>query len=440
MVGIARLCDHRSHRRPEGSSITTPVSRRPPDRARHSARDDAGPGPLQRRSDQRLVAGVCAGVAQWLGVDPSVVRIAFAVLAASGGVGLVLYGVLWATLPVEGTPSAAGQWLHRRTDSTRARRPVVAAYAAHGQRVLAVGLLALGSLLLFRELGLWFGDRLVWPATLAAVGLALVWPQRSARDALTFRRVSLLRIASGVLAVGAGVAVFAAANADLHALQDSLLAVVLTIAGLLLIFGPWWWRLGRDLFEERRRRIRSEERAELAARIHDSVLQTLALIQQNVGDPLETARLARRQERELRSWLFEDGPTRGGTLRSAVRMVADEVEDLAGVAVEPVVVGDCEADERVDAVVAATREALLNAAKFSGQLSVSLYVEVEPGTITAYVRDRGAGFDAAGVPPDRQGIKESIVGRMARHGGRATVQSATGRGTEVELVMPRPRS
>jgi len=440
MVGGVALCDHRKPpANRQEPSITTPVSQRPSERAGEPEPGaPPGPGALTRRADQRVIAGVCGGVADWLGLDPSVVRIPFAVLAASGGVGVVLYAGLWATLPVAGTARARRpQPIGGSERARRSRAP--GEYAAHGQRVLAVGLLALGSLLLCRELGLWFGDRLVWPVTLAAVGLALVWPQRSTRDALPLRKLSLLRVGSGVVAVGAGAAVFAAANADLQALQDSLLATALTIAGLLLIFGPWWWRLGRELFEERRRRVRSEERAELAARIHDSVLQTLALIQQNVDDPVETARLARRQERDLRSWLFEDGPPPTGTLRSALRAVADEVEDLSGVAVEPVVVGDCAADARVDAVVAAIREALLNAAKFSGEPSVSLYVEVEPGAVTAYVRDRGAGFDPAAVPSDRQGIKESIVGRMRRHGGRAALHSGAGQGTEVELVMPRPR-
>ncbi|MGQ0803272.1 MAG: sensor histidine kinase [Actinomycetota bacterium] len=313
-----------------------------------------------------------------------------------------------------------------------------------------MGLLVLGTLLLLRELGLWFGDRFVWPVTLGALGLVLAWPQRSMagtgrgeggaeRRGVLATRVSLARIGAGVAAMAAGVALFAAANADLDALGDSVIAVTLAVAGLLLVFGPWWWRLGRELFEERRRRIRSEERAELAARIHDSVLQTLALIQQNPDDSIATVRLARRQERELRSWLFEDGPAPSATVKSAMRAAADEVEDMSGVAVELVVVGDCPTDDALDALVAAAKEALVNAAKFSGEASVSLYVEVEPGAVTAFVRDRGVGFEPVAVPSDRRGISESIVGRMQRQRGKVTLSSTRGEGTEVELVMPRSR-
>jgi signal transduction histidine kinase len=239
--------------------------------------------------------------------------------------------------------------------------------------------------------------------------------------------------------VAAGAALFVATNASFDALGDSLLAATLAVAGLFLIFGPWWWRLGRELFEERRRRIRSEERAEVAARIHDSVLQTLAFIQKNAADPVETTRLARRQERELRSWLFEDGPPPSGTLKSGMRAAADEIEDLYGITVEVVVVGDCASDDALHALAAATREALVNAAKFSGEASVSLYVEVEPDAVTAFVRDRGVGFDPRAVPPDRRGIAESMVGRMQRHGGQVTVHSAPGAGAEVELVVPMAR-
>ena len=435
MVGGTALCDHRNHRERGGSLIATPISQRPAHPV-GSSTPDTRPGRLVRSRDERVVAGVAGGIAEWLGLDPWVVRVAFVVLAAAGAVGVVVYGVLWAVLPTASTEMRRRRPASLRVVAGQAHR-VASVHAARGQRVLAVGLLALGLLLLARELGLWFSDRLVWPLTLAAVGLTLVWPQRAGRDLVPLRRAALLRVMAGVVVVAAGAALFAATNADFETLQDSLAAAVLTIAGVVLIFGPWWWRLGRDLFEERRRRIRSEERAEVAARVHDSVLQTLALIQQQADDPTETARLARRQERELRSWLFEDGPPRAGTLRSAVRAVADEIEDVSGVAVDQVVVGDCATDDRTEAVVAAAREALLNAAKFSGEQSVSLYVEVEPEKITAYVRDRGTGFDIDQVPADRQGIRESIIGRMKRHGGRANLRSDPDGGTEVELVMPR---
>lgn len=380
-----------------------------------------------RTTRGRVIAGVCAGIARWLGVDPVVVRIAFVVLGLSGGFGVVVYLALWAVLPDD-----------------RGRRGLVAITAPgtrdRSQRALAVLLLVLGGLLLLRELGLWIGDKFMWPVVLAAMGLALAWPQASAeggRMGFLANRAALLRVGLGVGAVTAGAATFALANTDLHALGDALLAVALSVAGLLLIFGPWWWRLGKDLVEERRRRIRSEERAEVAARIHDSVLQTLALIQQKAGDATDVAHLARRQERELREWLFGGAPPGDGTLKGAMVAAAAEVEDRYGIAVEVVAVGDCPTDESLDALTAAAKEALVNAAKFSGDTLVALYVEVEDREVATYVRDRGAGFDPGAVPGDRQGIAESIRGRMERHGGRAVVRSVPGEGTEVELVMPR---
>jgi len=378
---------------------------------------------LTRATDSRLVGGVAAGIARWLGIDPVITRIAFVVLAMSGGFGVVAYLVLWAVVPDERGTRA----LPHRVD-----------VPGRSQRAAALGLIVVGGLLLLREAGLWVGDRLVWPVVLAAVGLALLWPGAfDTRPDLFATRRALVRVGAGVLAVGAGVAVFAAANADLDALRDASLAVLLTVAGLVLIFGPWWWRLGRALVEERRARIRSEERAEMAARVHDSVLQTLALIQQHAGDAAETARLARRQERDLRSWLYEADGAPAGTLKAAVRDAVAEVEDLLAVAVDAVVVGDCPVEPRVTALVHAAKEALVNAAKFAGVPSVSLYVEVETDTVTAFVRDRGVGFDPGAVADDRQGIARSIRERMERHGGSAAIRSQPGEGTEVELVVPR---
>jgi signal transduction histidine kinase len=189
--------------------------------------------------------------------------------------------------------------------------------------------------------------------------------------------------------------------------------------------------------EERRRRIRADERAEVARMVHDSVLQTLALIQRNAGDPAEVTKLARRQERELRSVLYDVGHTAGDSLKAAVERAAAEVEDLHGVPVEVVAVGDCPADDAVGALVLAAREALTNGAKFSGAPSLSLYVEVEPERVTIFVRDRGKGFDPDIVPDDRRGIAESIRGRVGRHGGRAELRTSPGEGTEWELTLPR---
>jgi signal transduction histidine kinase len=196
-------------------------------------------------------------------------------------------------------------------------------------------------------------------------------------------------------------------------------------------------RMARDLTAERSARIREQERAEVAAHVHDSVLHTLTLIQRHVDDPREVARLARSQERELRGWLYRPVRTTAETMTSALERVAAEVEDAHGVTVETVVVGDCPLDESLAAVRDAAREALVNAAKYAPDSAISLYAEVEPGQVTVFVRDRGPGFDVDAVPDDRLGLRESVVGRMARHGGTAVVRSVIGDGTEVQLGMPR---
>jgi signal transduction histidine kinase len=210
---------------------------------------------------------------------------------------------------------------------------------------------------------------------------------------------------------------------------------VVVLVGLALILAPFWWRLGRNLAAERAERIRSQERAELAAHLHDSVLQTLALVQKRSGDPREVAALARRQERELRSWLNGEPRTDGG-LAAALQATAVDVEETHGVPIDVVAVGDVPLDEDNRALVAAAREAMVNAAKFAGG-TVAVYTEVADERVQVFVHDRGPGFDPDAVPDDRRGVRESIVGRMERHGGRAAIRSTAGVGTEVELTLER---
>jgi signal transduction histidine kinase len=245
-------------------------------------------------------------------------------------------------------------------------------------------------------------------------------------------------------------------RADVTAIRDGLLAMLLTVIGLAMVTGPWWLGMMSQLRSERRERIRTQERAELAARVHASVLQTLALIQRNADSPREVARLARGQERELRTLLY-GAPATVGRFGEALRAAAAEVEDAYAVPVEVVVVGDAPVDTPLEAVCQAAREALVNAAKHSGTPSVALYAEVEPEVVTVFVRDRGTGFDPASVPQDRQGIRGSITARVERHGGSVSIRSAapgpvpaparfgtsgtqggTARsGTEVEITLPR---
>jgi signal transduction histidine kinase len=308
--------------------------------------------------------------------------------------------------------------------------------------------------LLVRQTNLWFSDVLVWPVALAGFGLAVIWRQAEDEDRPSLsqvfgrltspmpdvrsRRTALARVVVGVVLVVTGVSAFLAASNTFSAVRQAFLATAGIVGGLALISGPWWLRLGRDLARERRERIRSEERAEVAAHLHDSVLQTLALIQRTADDPRAVVAMARRQERELRGWLYGNQPAAPpATLSAALSRSAEEVEGLHGGRVEVVTVGDCPLDERLSALVAAAREAMVNAAKWSGVTTVSVYAEVRDGEVSVFVRDWGHGFELAAVGPDHHGIRESITGRMDRHGGTASVRTAPGEGTEVQLRMTR---
>jgi signal transduction histidine kinase/phage shock protein PspC (stress-responsive transcriptional regulator) len=383
-----------------------------------------------RSPTNRVVAGVAGGLAERLGVEAILVRMGFAVLALAGGAGLVLYVVAWAcSVEPDGRVVVVGR--------SRSR--------SSGRKTLALGLVVLGTLLLMREVGLWFGDGVVWPVALAAAGSAVIGSRGGGRDgrqlspveALFTSRVSVARIAVGGFLVAAGMVLVLIGSQALASAGGVLLAMVVTAVGLGLIVGPWIYRMGRELDVEGRARARSEARAEMAAHLHDSVLHTLALIQRADAPP-EVIGLARRQERELRAWLY--GPPRQqpqGSLRAAAEAIAARVEPLHDVPVEVVVVGDAPLDERGRALLEACQEAAVNAARHSGASQVSVYVEVEPDALTAFVRDEGKGFDPERVPPDRRGIADSIRGRMQRHGGSATILSTPGEGTEVQLRMPR---
>jgi len=397
-----------------------------------------------------MIAGVCGGLARSLGVDPLVVRVAIVVLTLAGGTGAVVYVAAWLLLPRDGQAASVAQAVihERRWDLAQ---------------VLAAGSVLVGALLIVRNTGFWFDDAVVWPLLLAGVGLAVIWrqagddrhpggyaPPRSSPNRTsttpsgggrTFdvraRRAALARVVVGVALVVAGVVAFLAASDAFSAVRQALVASAVIVAGLALISGPWWLRLGRDLAQERRERIRSEERAEVAAHLHDSVLQTLALIQRNAADPRTVVTMARRQERELRGWLWETGrpPPGGDTLNAEVTRVAEEIEGSHGVSIDVVTVGDAPLDDRLRAMAASAREAMVNAATWSGVTNVSVYCEVKQAEATVFVRDWGSGFDPAAVAPDRHGLSESISGRMARNGGTAVVRSTLGEGTEIQLRM-----
>jgi signal transduction histidine kinase/phage shock protein PspC (stress-responsive transcriptional regulator) len=382
---------------------------------------------LYRRPDHRLLGGVSGGIADHLGVPAMAIRLVFLVLCAAGGLGVVLYAAYWIVVPAP--PVAAGA-------PTRTRRAWLE-YA--GAAILAVA-----AVLIARQ-GTALGQLFV-PSILACLGGALIWRQASdtqrqrwwelSRTSLAARpqgRIGRIRLAAGAALVVLG-AIAVLAGTDISAIRDGLIAVAVTIVGIALITGPWWVGLVAELGAERRARIRAQDREELAARVHDSVLQTLALIQRNAAQPREVARLARGQERELRALLYGT-PATPAQLSEALRTAAAEVEDAYAIAIEVVVVGDALLDERLAALVAAAREALVNAAKHSGVQTVSLYAEVEAEQCVAFVKDRGSGFDPSEVADDRQGVRSSIIGRVERHGGQVSVRSSPGQGTEIEIRM-----
>ena len=282
----------------------------------------------------------------------------------------------------------------------------------------------------------WLNGPALAALILIAFGVAAVWDRSVSGATVGDTNQSRLRIVIGAAVILAGMALLIGASYQVSDLAPVALAVGITITGVLVVFGPWAMRQATDLAEERRDRIRSEERAEMAAHLHDSVLQTFAMIQRT-DDPRKMATLARSQERELRAWLYgARDPDHDRMLSDALEEMADRVEQGSDVPVEVVVVNDLAMRPRLEAVVAASGEAMTNAARHSGAGKVSVYAEVDGAVLEVFVTDQGAGFDASLLPPDRHGIRQSVIGRMQRHGGGAAIVSEPGEGTEVHLTMP----
>jgi signal transduction histidine kinase/phage shock protein PspC (stress-responsive transcriptional regulator) len=399
-------------------------------RARDAA--EGAPRPrLERSRSDRVIGGVAAGIGHHLGVEPTTVRVAFVLLSLAFGFGIVVYLLTWLLAPLEAAEPTANPV------PRRVFRPTLS-------QALGAALILVGVVIVLFVSGFWFGEAFAWPVTLGAIGFAILWARsgedrrgRSAVDVVISGRRSITRVTIGSLLILGAMTIFLANSYSLSTAGPMVLAALVAIGGLGLIGGPWIWSIGRDLIDERSTRIRTEERAEMAAHLHDSVLQTLALIQRSPASR-EMASLARTQERELRTWLYGRAPTLAGArLRDAIDAMAGRVELDQQVRVEAIVVGDADLDEHARALVSAVGEATLNAARHSGSTEVSVYVEVEDDAISAFVRDHGAGFDPVKVASDRRGIADSIVGRMERHGGTAQVNSRPGGGTEVVMRLPR---
>jgi signal transduction histidine kinase len=407
------------------------------------SRGQASAGPLRRQVDGRLIGGVAAGIADRTGFDVSLIRAVLVVLALiTSGFVAAAYVVAWLLIPAQGTNVSIG------TRALSDRRGVGEAAA------LTSALVAF--LIIASALHAPWVSGLAFPAIVCAAGLVLIArnapedereylrlmadPVGRGRPARRSRR--LLRVGVAFVLLLLGLYTLLSGHQNAAALLRPLAGVLLLIGGIGLAFGPWWLRAARAAVDERQARIRAEERADMAARVHDSVLQTLALIQRRAADPMQVTKLARAQERELREWLF-DGRAPGSmegqaaTVADGVRLIQEDVEAQHGISVDAVTVGDCDLDEELSALLAAAREATVNAAKWSGAPVVSVFAEVEPESVSLFVRDRGRGFDPDAVPDDRKGLAESVRARVARRGGAVTVRSAPGAGTEVSLSMPR---
>jgi signal transduction histidine kinase len=379
---------------------------------------------LRRSGPDRMLLGVCGGLGQALGVDSVLLRLGFAAAVPLGGIGVAAY-VMTAALMGAPPPGAA---------IARPRR----------QQIAGLGVLLLAALLALGASGLLLPIDLLAPCALLLVGLGLAWRQAATAEARGegpgWARplvLDVLRALAAIALLIGGALLFLEQGTDITAAAASAIAAAVVAAGIGLLVGPRLRRAQALAGEERRERIRTEERALMAVRLHDSVLQTLALIQRS-DDARGAQRLARRQERELRAWLYGgEEPDAPDTFAAALRRATEDVETRYDVAVELVQPSDAPLDDDLRALVDAAREALTNAAKHAGTARVSVLARVSDREASVFVRDRGRGFDRAAVPRDRAGVRESIEGRMTRHGGRAEIATAPGEGTEVELIMPR---
>jgi len=369
-----------------------------------------------------MLAGVAGGLAESAGLSPIYVRAAFVSLSLAGGVGIILYVVL--ALVVPDTPDG---------------EPDDISSPATRMQIAGLALMFVALMLILQAVGLWLGA-VVWPTTLVVFGLAIAIEtsginyERSLEGVTTGRR-SWWLVIGGLGMMVAGLVVVLRSLDRLQSFGVLAIALIVALGGFMIVAGPWLWSLIEDLRTERRARIRSEEKAEVAAHLHDSVLQTLALIQRT-DDPKKMVTLARSQERDLRSWLFDENSTDTDSILGALTSAATRVEAAHDVPISVVVVGEASLpSDKQEALISAATEAMMNAAKHSGAAKVSVYAEMANGAIDVYVTDQGAGFDRDSVGEDRRGIRESIEARMQRHGGSTTIESIAGEGTEVQLTM-----
>jgi signal transduction histidine kinase/phage shock protein PspC (stress-responsive transcriptional regulator) len=430
------------------------------------------------RSNDRLIAGVCAGLADHLGAPVQLVRAAMVLLAVGGGAGLLLYAWLWLLVPTadEAARNEAQAFNPRNIAGNVARsfgaRPDTPGAPAAGvsgagagagagaapanggpaawlkrrggwEIVLGAGLVLAGAAIVAQMAGFNVPWGTWLPLAAIAGGAVIAWMQLdNTRRAGIMDRAGAsgaqgaVRLGIGLALVIAGIFAMVSGSISWDLMWPAMFASLAVLAGVGLVLAPWGLKYWKDLETERSGRIRETERAEIAAHLHDSVLQTLALIQNRASSEQDVTRLARAQERELREWLYRDKRQEQGDLADRIKSVAAEIEDAYGQPVDVVAVGDTAMTDRHEALVHATREAVQNAAKHAGG-NISVYLECRPGSAEVFVRDRGPGFDLANVPADRLGVRESLINRMERHGGEARIRN-TGNGTEVQLSLKYP--
>ena len=404
-----------------------------------------------RVAEGAWLGGVSTGLARHLGLPVMAIRVGFVALFVTQFLGALVYGVLWLVMPPENRVEAPGLESGNRTgmrgkDKPTSRRADIGA-------VLALAALGGGVIWIVQLSGWGISQQLFWPIAFACAGAALVWRQADTARQKQWRSEAggkvwlapfvasggwpaVLRMVVGLGLIGAAVSLVFASQGNLQQLPEVLVMTLLALGGVAIVVAPWVYRSREALTEARNEKVRADARADMAAHLHDSVLQTLALIQRQSTDPKAVQTLARRQERELRTWLYGD-ELAASTLKAAISESAAEVEDEHGIPIEVVTVGDCDLDSDLNALVRAAREAMVNAAKHSGAAKIDVFAEAADDEVFAYVRDRGKGFSMDGIGEDRMGVRGSIIDRMERHGGRARIRSDAEDGTEVRLEMTR---
>ncbi|MEO9247584.1 PspC domain-containing protein [Citricoccus nitrophenolicus] len=400
---------------------------------------------LTRSREHRAIAGVCAGLARHLGLPLGWVRLGVVALSLLSGVGVVFYAWLWIFVPDEGEAVVgAAEPVRGAAEQVRPWKlaNLPESLGRGWQVVLGLVLLVLAAALTLQVVA---GVRLNWgmlgPAAVVLLGVALVWLQfdtlRGGALEHGTRRVTSLVL--GLLLVMVGILALAAGYVGTQDLWLGLVVALVILAGVALVAAPWVLKLWRDAAAKSSALAVQTERAEIAAHLHDSVLQTLALIQRNAGDSAVVARLARAQERDLRQYLYADPTRPEGNLTDRLQDLAAAIEDNHGQPIEVVTVGTATGGW-LDPLLQASREAMLNAVRHAGHGGpVRVYAEAGPAAVEVFVKDRGAGFDLGAIPRDRLGIRESVIGRMERAGGTATITTGDD-GTEVRLHLPVPEA